>query len=196
MKMHRLMMAAWIAGALTASAGLEIGDSMVDADVKMKNIDGSMISISDVQGEKGTLVIFTCNHCPFVKGWQKEMTAIGNACKEMGVGVIFINSNDPSAKGDTYEGMQELAKESGYTFPYAVDATSDIARNFGATKTPDIFLFDAEQKLVYQGAVGEGAQEPKEGGEPWLRNALAELTAGKPIEKSQTKAVGCSIKFR
>jgi peroxiredoxin len=179
-----------------ASAGLGIGDPLVDTDVKMKNVDGTMVSISDIQGEKGTLVIFTCNHCPFVKGWQNEMVEIGNTYAEKGVGVIFINSNDPAVAGDTYEGMQALAKEEGYTFPYVVDATSDVARHFGAAKTPDVFLFNADGKLVYQGAVGEGGRKPAADGPIWLRDALESLIQGKPVEKAETKAVGCSIKFR
>ena len=178
------------------SAGLGIGASIVDADVKMKNVDGSMLSINDVKGEKGTLVIFTCNHCPFVIGWQDEMVKIGNTYKEKGIGVIFINSNDPAVKGDTFEGMQELAKEEGYQFSYVVDSTSDVAKSFGAKKTPDVYLFDADGKLVYQGAVGEGGREPKSDGQPWLKDALDALLAGKAIENPQTKAVGCSIKFR
>ena len=92
--------------------------------------------------------------------------------------------------------MQALANEAGYTFPYVVDATSDVARNFGAQKTPDVFLFDADGRLVYQGAVGEGGRSPKDGGQIWLREALDALIAGQAIEKPQTKAVGCSIKFR
>jgi peroxiredoxin len=190
------MSLAVLGGTGVAAAGLGIGDAMVDADVEMKNIDGSTISLGDARGKKGTLVIFTCNHCPFVLGWQDTMVAIGNTYAEQGVGVIFINSNDPSVKGDTYEGMQELAKKEGYTFPYVVDATSDVARHFGAAKTPDIFLFDAEGKLVYQGAVGEGGRSPKAGGQTWLQDALEALIAGRPIETAQTKAVGCSIKFR
>ena len=92
--------------------------------------------------------------------------------------------------------MQEMAKKSGYQFPYVVDATSGIAKNFGASKTPDVFLFDADGVLVYQGAVGEGGREPADNGETWLKDALEALIDGKPIEKTQTKAVGCSIKWR
>ena len=185
-----------LATLILPAAALERGDAIVDTDVAMKNIDGSMLSIGDIKGEKGTLVIFTCNHCPFVEGWQDEMVAIGNKYSKQGIGVIFINSNDPAAKGDTFEGMQEMAKAEGYEFPYVVDATSDIARNFGAKKTPDVFLFDADGKLVYQGAIGEGGQKPADGGATWLRDALDALIEGRPIENAQTKAVGCGIKFR
>ncbi|MBN2161724.1 MAG: thioredoxin family protein [Pontiellaceae bacterium] len=181
--------------ALTAPA-IELGESLVDTEVSMQNIDGSMVTIDSAKGEKGTLVIFTCNHCPFVMAWQKEMAQIGNEYLKKGVGVIFINSNDPAAKGDSFEGMQALAKAEGYTFPYAVDATSEIAKHYGAAKTPDVFLFDAAGKLAYKGAVSEGGRAPKEGGEPYLKNALDALLADKPIPTPTTKAVGCSIKFR
>jgi peroxiredoxin len=184
-----------LAGSMSVHA-LEIGDAMVDADVKMKNVDGKSIVINDVKGEKGTLVIFTCIHCPFVKGWQDAMVEVGNGYLDKGIGVIFINSNDPNVAGDTYSAMKELAKEAGYKFPFVVDETSDVARNFGATKTPDVFLFDASGTLVYKGAIGEGGQKPKEGGEMWLKSAIDAVIAGESVAKPETKAVGCSIKFR
>jgi len=179
-----------------ACGAIGIGETITDTGVKMKNVDGSVVSIGDIKGEKGTLVMFTCNHCPFVKGWQKTMVEISNAYQAKGFGVIFINPNNPDAKGDTFEGMQELAKSEGYEFPYVVDSTSDVARNFGAKKTPDVFLFDAGGKLVYQGAVGEGGRNPTEGGQPYLKNALDALLAGKKVDVESTKAVGCGIKFR
>ena len=115
-----LAMLAFLAAVLPSKA-LNIGDSMVDTDVSMENIDGSKITIDGIKGDKGTLVIFTCNHCPFVLAWQKEMVAIGNEYQKKGLGVVFINSNDPSAKGDNIAGMKEMAKREGYGFPYAVD---------------------------------------------------------------------------
>ena len=179
-----------------ASSALDIGDPIVGADVKMKNVDGREFSIHDIQGEKGTLIIFSSTHCPFVIGWQDTMVELGNTYQDQGVGVIFINSNNPATAGDTYESMQEMAKAKGYRFPFVVDATSDVAKKFGASKTPDVFLFDAAGKLVYKGAIGEGGQRPKDGGELWLKDALDALLAGTPIENAVTKAVGCSIKFR
>jgi thioredoxin-related protein len=190
-----MVLLGFIATSLPAQA-LNIGDSIVDGEVEMENIDGSKISLNSIAGEKGTLVIFSCNHCPFVIAWQKEMVSIGNEYRKQGLGVVFINSNDPAVKGDTMDGMKALAKKEGYAFPYAVDATSDIARHFGASKTPDVFLFDAAGKLVYKGAVSEGGRSPQNGGEPYLMNAIDALLAGKPVSKAETKAVGCSIKFR
>jgi peroxiredoxin len=198
MKIHNitsLAMLGLLSASMTAQA-IDIGETIVETEVKMQNVDGSKISINDIKGEKGTLVIFTCNHCPFVIGWQKEMVAIGNEYQKKGIGVIFINSNDPSAKGDTFEGMQAMAKTEGYEFPYVVDATSDVAKKFNAAKTPDVFLFNAAGKLVYKGAVGEGARSPQTGGEKYLRNALDALISGQPVDNPVTKAIGCSIKFR
>ena len=94
------------------------------------------------------------------------------------------------------EAMQELAKSEGYEFPYVVDATSDVARQFEATRTPEVYLFNASGELVYTGAVSEGGRSPKEGGVPYLKNALEALLAGTAVDPEVTKAVGCSIKFR
>lgn len=183
-------------GLASSSSALNIGDNIVGADVNMKNVDGKMVAIEDVKGEKGTLVIFSCTHCPYVKGWQDAMVEIGNTYVGKGFGVVFVNSNDPAVAGDTFEAMQALAKEKKYTFPFLVDATSEVARKFGASKTPDVFLFDTEGKLVYKGAVGEGGQKPKPEGETYLTDAMDALLAGKPVPKAETKAIGCSIKFR
>ncbi|MEE9367770.1 MAG: thioredoxin family protein [Pontiella sp.] len=196
MKLQMITALAIASTALTASAGIGIGDSIVDADVKMKSTDGSMVSINDMKGEKGTLVIFTCNKCPFVVGWQDTMVELGNTYMNKGIGVVFVNSNDPAVKGDTLENMQQMAQKNGYKFQYVADETSGVAKNFGAKKTPDVFLFDADNNLVYQGAVGEGSKTPKAGGETWLKDALDAVIAGNDVENSQTKAVGCSIKFR
>ncbi len=191
----RIALAGMLA-AVQAAQALDIGDSILDKDTAMENIDGKKVTIGSIKGEKGTLVIFSCNDCPFVKAWQKEMVAIGNEYQKKGVGVVFINSNNPNKAGDTYEAMQELAKAEGYEFPYVVDATSDVARHFGARKTPDVFLFDADDRLVYKGAVSEGGRAPEEGGEAYLKNALDALLAGKAVKNPVTKAVGCAIKFR
>jgi peroxiredoxin len=194
MKLQYAIATTLIAGAVTASAGLNIGDSMVDTHVKMKSTDNASLTLAELKGEKGTLVIFTCNKCPFVEAWQKTMVELGNTYAKKGVGVVFINSNDPAAKGDTLENMAAMGKKEGYQFPYVQDSTSEVARNFGATKTPDVFLFDGADKLVYKGAVGDGGQKPTD--DVWLADALEALIAGKSIEKSETKAVGCGIKFR
>ena len=191
-----LIVATIAVSTLSSMAAVSLGDSPADADVKMKSVDGSIVSITEVKGEKGTLVIFTCNQCPVVIAWQNRMVELGNTYKEKGFGVIFINSNDPSVNGDSFESMQELANKEGYQFPYVVDEKSDVARNFGAKKTPDVFLFDTAGKLAYHGAVGEGGRKPKPGGESYLKNALDAVLEGKAVATPETKAIGCSIKFR
>jgi peroxiredoxin len=176
--------------------GLKIGDKAPMTTVKMKNVDGSEVSVADVAGKEGTLVIFSCNHCPFVKAWEGRITEISNAYKDKGVGVIIINSNDPTEFAeDSFEQMQKRAQKLGLKVPYVVDATSDVARAYGATRTPEAFLFDKEGKLVYHGAIDD-SKNAADVEKHFLRDALDALLAGKPAPVQETKFVGCSIKFR
>lgn len=182
---------------IASAAPLALGSKAPMADVKMKSVDGRELTIADAKGEKGTLVIFTCNHCPYVKAWDTRIAALGNEFAKKGVGVVSINSNDPSVQAeDGYAEMQERAKKLGLKFPYVVDATSDVARAFGATRTPEIFLFDAKGALVYHGAVDDNSRDAEKVEKRWLRDALEALAAGKPVPVAQTKAFGCTIKFR
>ncbi len=176
--------------------GLNIGDKAPSTAVKMKNVDGSDMSIADVAGKQGTLVMFSCNHCPFVKAWQGRIASIGNAAKASGIGVIVINSNDPTDyPEDSYAEMQKRAKNLGFTFPYVVDATSDVARSFGATRTPEAFLFDKDGKLVYHGAIDD-SKEADQVTKHFLQDAIDAAVAGKAVPIAETKFVGCGIKFR
>lgn len=179
---------------------LSIGDSMPVLDDKIANmvgVNGKKHRLHpDEGGEKGTLVIFSCNHCPFVKAWEERIAAIGNEFQKKGVRVIQVNSNDPKQQPeDSLENMKKRAADRGFEFPYAVDATSDVARAYGATRTPEIFLFNAQGELVYKGAVDDDHRNPETENQ-WLRRALERMIEGKPIEKNVTRALGCSIKFR
>ncbi|MCS6816949.1 MAG: thioredoxin family protein [Acidobacteriota bacterium] len=166
-------------------------------DVKMLSVTGRQLSIADVKGPKGTLVIFSCNSCPWVKAWETRIAEVGNWAQKQGIGVIMINPNDPAKNPeDSYEVMQQRTKERGFEFPYVVDATSDVARAFGATHTPEFFLFDATGKLVYTGALDDNARNPEAVKERYLQNAIEALLAGKPIPVAQTRSIGCTIKFR
>lgn len=182
---------------VVASAfGLNIGDKALSTNVKMKNVDGREVSIADVAGKEGTLVIFSCNHCPFVKAWQGRIASIGNAAKGKGVGVIVVNSNDPADyPEDSFSEMQKRAQQLGFTFPYVVDATSDVARAYGATKTPEAFLFDKDGKLVYHGAIDD-SKEADQVAKRYLQDAVDALVGGKEVATKETKFVGCGIKFR
>lgn len=181
----------------TAKGPLALGSAAPMADTKLKNVDGRELSIAAAKGAKGTLVVFTCNHCPFVIAWEDRIVALGNRALEQGIGVIAINSNDPAHNADdSFEGMVKRAKEKGMKFPYAVDASSDLARAFGATRTPEAFLFDAAGKLVYHGTIDDNAQDADKVKETYLKNALDALVAGSEIAVKETKAIGCGIKFR
>jgi peroxiredoxin len=176
---------------------LAIGKPAPLADSKMKNVDGKELTIAGVKGTKGTLVVFTCNHCPWAKAWHSRIVTLGNASVKRGVGVVAINANDPTAYAeDDFPSMQANAKKSKMAFPYVVDATSDVARAFGATRTPEAFLFDADGKLVYHGTIDDNAKQPDQVKSRYLEDAVNALVDGKPIALAETKALGCGIKFR
>jgi len=195
--MNRGLSVALVASLAVAGSafGLSIVDKAPSTNVKMKNVDGSAVSIADVAGKQGTLVVFSCNHCPFVKAWQDRIASIGNAAKTKGIGVIIINSNDPTAyPEDSYAEMQKRSQQLGLTFPYVVDATSDVARAFGATHTPEAFLFDKDGKLVYHGAIDD-SKEADQVTKHFLQDAIDAAVAGKAVPVAETKFVGCGIKF-
>lgn len=180
----------------SVASALAIGDAIPSGDTKMKNVDGTELSIGGVAGAKGTLVVFTCNHCPYAKAWEDRIVSLGNEYAKLGIGVIAINPNNPAvAAGDSYELMQTRAKQKGFAFPYTVDATSGVAKAFGATKTPEVFLFDAAGKLAYKGAVDDNSESADKAEAHYLKDALAAVVAGKPATPAETKALGCGIKF-
>ena len=185
------------AAAAVTPAPLAAGAKLPMGGVAMKNVDGKELTLAGAKGKQGTLVLFICNHCPWVKMWQPRIAEIGNAALARGIGVVAVNGNDPDAyPEDAYDVMVERAKEVGYRFPYVVDATSDVARAFGATKTPEAFLFDAKGRLVYHGAIDDNARDAKAVTSHWLADAVAAVAAGKTVATAESKALGCSIKLR
>jgi hypothetical protein len=193
-----VLMLAVLPAAVTATPnGLSLGQNIPLARTAMKNIDGRAISIGQAAGPRGTLVLFICNHCPWVQAWQTRIAHIGNVALAESVGVIAINSNDPSAfPEDGFAEMKTRAGEVGYRFPYVVDATSDVARAFGATRTPEAFLFDARGRLVYRGTVDDNARDESAVRERWLEQAVSAVAGGKAVPVAETKAFGCGIKLR
>jgi hypothetical protein len=180
-----------------APKSLKLGSAAPMRTVKMQSVDGAEITLATAAGAKGTLVVFTCNHCPWAKAWQTRVASIGNAAVERGIGTVAINANDPAAyPEDDYPNMQDRAKTLGFKFPYVVDATSDVARAFGASRTPEVFLFDAKGKLVYHGAVDDNAKDESAVQSRWLNDAVEAVAAGKRVATSETKAMGCGIKYR
>jgi hypothetical protein len=176
---------------------LALGSSAPMRDVMMKSTDGKPHSIASVAGKKGTLVVFTCNTCPFAKAWETRIAALGNAAVKRGIGVIAVNANDPGRNaGDSFDEMVARSRKLGLKYPYAVDETSDIARAFGASATPEAFLFDSKGVLVYHGTVDDNMRDPGAVKAPWLRQAVDAVAAGRTVATAETKAMGCSIKFR
>jgi len=191
-----LVAGAGIAGEMAGKAALEIGAKAPAAEVKMKGVDGKEVSIKDVMGAKGTLVVFTCNACPYAKGWETRIVDLGNAYAAKGIGMIAINANDPKVVADDgYDQMVTRAKERGMKYPYVMDATSEVAKAFGAARTPEAFLFDAQGKLVYHGAVDDNVESAEKVSKTYLKDALDSVVAGKEVSVKETKAVGCGIKW-
>jgi peroxiredoxin len=182
-----------------SSGGLALGAKVpaAVAKTKMKNVDGKMVSIADVAGKSGTLVIFTCNHCPFARDWEQRIVELANGYSGKGIGVVLVNANDPTSHADDgFEQMQARAKERGMKVPYVVDDTSGVARAFGASVTPEAFLFDKAGKLAYHGTIDDNRKEPDKVKARYLKDALDAVVAGKTPPVPETKGLGCSIKFR
>jgi peroxiredoxin len=183
--------------AAPARAQLALGADIPMADVKMKNVNNKDITLASQAGKKGTLVVFTCNHCPWAKLWEQRVAEIGNAAVAAGLGAVAINSNDPAVNAeDGFPEMKTRAKTLKMKFPYVVDGTSDVARAFGATRTPEAFVFDAAGKLVYHGTVDDSPKDVAAIKEFYLKDAVNAVAEGKPVTNAETKAFGCTIKFR
>jgi peroxiredoxin len=176
---------------------IAIGSSVPMNDVKLKDVSGKEISLKDAAGKNGLLVMFSCNTCPYVIKNQDRTKEICEYAKANGYGVIIINSNeDLRSNEDSYDAMQKYAAEQGYKWNYVVDTDSKLANAFGATRTPENFLFNADGKLVYHGAIDDNPSDPSDVKEQFLRTALNENAAGKEVTKKESKSVGCSIKRR
>jgi peroxiredoxin len=186
-----------LAGAARADGKLALGATAPLASAKLKSPDGKTTSIAEAKGAKGTLVVFTCNHCPYAMAWEERLVELGNTYGKKGVGVLLVNSNDPSiAEHDTVDKIQARAKERKMQFPYVVDEGSAVARAFGASVTPEAFLFDKGGKLVYHGTVDDNHSEPAKVQKRYLKDALEAVSNGKAPAVGETKSMGCGIKFK
>lgn len=175
---------------------LAIGDAAPKTDIKMKNTDGRSFSLDDVKQANGLCVVFSCNTCPYVIGWENRYNDLAAFCKKNSVGFILVNSNEAQrASADSHAAMLAHAKEIGYgDYPYVVDTDHVLADAFGATKTPDVFLFNAKMELAYKGAIDDNMKDAKAVKQTYLTDAVSNMVAGKPCDPAETKALGCSIK--
>lgn len=175
---------------------LAIGAKAPLTDVEVEDVSGEILTLDEVAGENGLLVNFSCNTCPWVSRWEDRYNPIARLAKENGIGVIALNPNSAIRdRGEGMEDMKQRAKESGYEFYYALDKNSRIAEAFGATRTPHIFLFNADMELVYRGAIDDNANSAEDVEKPYLIEAINELNAGKEISTKVTKSLGCTIKW-
>jgi thioredoxin-related protein len=187
-----LVLSAFTTGDITSIA---IGTSLPKAGDKMKDaVSGKEITLTQSKKENGLLVVFSCNTCPYVIKHEKVIMEEAKHAKEGKIGVVVINSNEGKrADDDSFEAMKTYAKVQGYDFPYTVDAKSAFADAFGATRTPEVFLFDKNMKLVYKGAYTDDS-DPVNATAFHLKNAINEVVAGKAVTVTSAKSVGCTIK--
>lgn len=161
-------------------------------------ISGKNLSFSDVRGEKGTVVMFICNHCPFVVHVMDELVRIGNHYKNQRIGFVAISSNDvANYPDDSPDKMVELATSRGFPFPYLYDETQNVAKAYTAACTPDFSVYNAEDKCVYRGQLDDsrpGNDQPVNGKD--LRQVLNQLINGHPIATDQKPSIGCNIKWK
>ena len=180
------------------SSGYEVGD--VARDFSLKNVDGNMVSMADFNDAKGFIVVFTCNHCPYAKLYEQRIMDLDVAYADKGYPVIAINPNDPSKVAeDSFENMVARAEEKGYTFPYLVDGSQEIAASYGATKTPHVYVLKKEGgKLVvkYIGAIDNNHKDPDAVSKTYVADAVDALLSGNAVPEAETRAIGCTIKWK
>lgn len=182
--------------ALTPSSMLALGTHAPDF-VLPDTVSGRHVSYTELAGERGTLIMFICNHCPYVVHVNEQLVALGNDYADSGIGMAAISSNDATSHpADAPDKMKQQALRLGYAFPYLYDESQDVARAYQAACTPDFFLFDDQAKLVYRGRLDDstpGSGKPVTGAD--LRAAMDAMLAGQPITDVQMPSMGCNIKF-
>jgi peroxiredoxin len=178
-----------------ATNNLKIGSAAPD--FNLEGIDGKKYSLSSFDDNKALIVIFSCNHCPYVQAYEGRIKQIQEGYKGKGVTVVAINSNeDVNYPDDSFENMKKRAFEQKFNFLYLRDEDQSVARAYDATHTPEIFLFDKERKLAFHGKIDDNWQELNRVQNHYLRNALDELLAGKEISVPETFTIGCTIKWK
>ena len=182
-------------GAVNPIKGYVPGDKATD--FKLKSVDGKMYSMADYKEAKGFIVVFTCNHCPFAVKYEDRINALAKKYKKQGYILIAINPNEPAVQPeDSFELMKVRAKEKGFVFPYLFDDGQKIYPQYGATKTPHVFLLDKNLIVKYIGAIDDNVDDANAVKEKFLENAITALEAGKTPSPETTKAIGCSIKVK
>ena len=178
------------------SYGYAIGSTATD--FSLQNVDGTMVSLSDYGEAKGFIVIFTCNHCPYSVAYEDRIIALDKQFKHRGYPVVAINPNNPKTyPDDDFDKMKVRAQEKGFTFPYLFDKGQKIYPQYGATKTPHVYVLEKTiqgNKVRYIGAIDNNYKNAKDADKKYVENAVNSLLNGEEISVKETKAIGCSIK--
>jgi peroxiredoxin len=181
-----------------AGGGLQVGDKAPE--FTLKNVDGRMISLSDYDEQKGVILIFTCNHCPYSVAYEDRINALDKKYAPMGFPVVAINPNDPKVQPeDSFDLMIKRSQEKDFTFPYLFDKGQKVYPEYGATRTPHVFLLENSGKyfeVVYIGAIDDNYQNEEYVEDKYVENALADISDGRKVKNDFTKAIGCTIKTR
>ena len=182
---------------VTLKGGYEVGDPVKD--FSLKNIDGQMVSLSSFKDNKGLILIFDCNTCPVSKAYNDRILALSKKYAK-NFPVVAINANDSEqSSGDSFGEMISYAKSHGYTFPYLQDETQNVAKTFGATNTPHVFVLNkvgSEYKVAYIGAVDNNTKSASAATKKYVEEAVEAILAGKPVATTKTKAIGCGIRWK
>ncbi len=166
-------------------------------DFTLKGTDGQQHSLNELKGDNGVAVIFSCNHCPFVKAYEDRMIALAQEFEPKGIPFVLINANDPeNYPDDNFEAMQQRVQEQSYPFPYLQDPTQEIATAYGAERTPEVFLFDGGLTLQYHGTIDDNYEDPDAVEQTYLRDALEAIVQGGTPPVPTTDPVGCTIKWK
>lgn len=181
---------------------LEIGAKAPLTDYVMTDVNGNKMTLQRAAGENGVLVVFSCNTCPFVvgrgeksEGWEGRYNAINDMANAKGVNMVLVNSNEAKrGDADSMSAMKEQSKTQGYKMPYVEDKNHELADAFGARTTPHVYLFNNKMELVYKGAIDDNVDSAKEVKKTYLKDAISNMVAGKKVDPSSTKPLGCSIK--
>lgn len=174
---------------------MNIGNKAPDFD--LPGVDGKRHSLNSFKDKKALVVIFSCNHCPYVQAYEDRMIEIQRDYAGKGVMLAVINSNETvNHPEDSFPEMVARAKKKGFNFPYLRDESQEIARAYSATHTPHLFVFDEKRRLAYTGKIDDNYQDPKAVKRKYLREALDAILAGAPVKEPTTHAIGCTIKWK
>jgi peroxiredoxin len=166
-------------------------------DFKLKGVDGKIYTLADVRGRKGTLLVFICNHCPYVKASIDRIVAEAQALSEIGIGTIAIMPNDTATyREDSFDNMKAFAVKHGFTFPYVIDETQEVARAYDAQCTPDFFGFNAQDELRYRGRLDAARIQPVANSRRDLFEAMKQIAETGHGPEGQMPSMGCSIKWK